>query len=495
MPSNKDLIFLTIQDALKGLIHKDFTAQELVEAHMSQMGATQNLNAYITQTFDQALNAAKESDVRIAQGEARPLDGIPIATKDLFCTKGVRTTAGSKILENFVPPYESTIGQKLLDAGVIILGKTNMDEFAMGSSNITSAYGPTLSPWKTPENKHCLPGGSSGGSAAAVASFSAMAATGTDTGGSIRQPAAFSGIVGVKPTYGRCSRFGVIAFASSLDQAGPLTRTVEDSALMLQHMSGFDERDPTSIHKTVPNFCDEIGRSVKGLKIGIPEECRMEGMRDDVLELWQKASQVLQEAGAIVKPISLPMLKYALPTYYIIAPAEASSNLARYDGVRFGLRVEGESLDELYMQTRAAGFGPEVKRRIITGTHVLSSGFYDAYYVKAQKLRACIIQDFQKNFTDVDMILTPSAPTPAFALGEEPKDPVTMYMNDIYTVIANLAGLPGISIPFGLSKPEGLPLGVQLIAPAFEEGLLFKAGHVLYAAAEKDPIQALREII
>ena len=493
MTNQQNLTHLTLQEATHGLKTKAFTAHELVSAHVARAEETASLNAFITPTFERALAAAHASDQRIAKEDAKPLEGIPLAMKDLFCTAGVRTTAGSKILDNFIPPYESTVSQKLLEAGCITLGKANLDEFAMGSANLTSAYGPALSPWKAMSGAHCVPGGSSGGSTAAVASFSAMGATGTDTGGSIRQPAAFTGLVGMKPTYGRCSRYGVIAFASSLDQAGTLTRTVEDTALMLQAMAGYDAKDATSVNVPVPDYLTEMQGSLKGLKVGLPTQCRLEDLRADVATLWDEAAQVLREAGAEVVPVELPMLKYALPAYYIIAPAEASSNLARYDGVRYGVRVEGNSLDELYMNSRAAGFGDEVKRRIFVGTFVLSSGYYDAYYVKALKLRARMIEDFKIAFTQADLILTPSAPTPAFALGEEPKDPITMYMNDIFTVSANLAGLPGISIPFGLSTPEKLPLGLQLLAPAFQEGLLLRAGKILYQNARVNPLEALKE--
>ena len=492
MTNKQNLTHLTIAEALTGLKAKEFTATELTQAHVDRAQEMAPLNAFITTTFDQALAAAKTADTRLMKGEGRVLEGIPIGMKDLFCTKGIRTTAASRILGDFIPPYESTISQKLLDAGTITLGKTNLDEFAMGSANLTSAFGPALSPWKNDKGVHYVPGGSSGGSTAAVSSFSAMAATGTDTGGSIRQPAAFTGLVGLKPTYGRCSRYGVIAFASSLDQAGPIARTVDDTALMLQTMAGYDPMDATSVNVPVPNYLEEMKGSIKGLKIGLPTQCRLDDLRSDVSHLWDEAARVLTEAGAHVVPVELPLLKYALPTYYIIAPAEASSNLARYDGVRYGARVEGNSLDELYMNTRSAGFGPEVKRRIFVGTYVLSSGYYDAYYVRAQKVRSQMIADYKNAFSQVDLILTPSAPTPAFVMGEEPKDPVTMYMNDIFTVSANLAGLPGISIPFGLST-EKLPLGMQLIAPAFQEGLLLRAGQILYDNAQVNPLTALKE--
>jgi aspartyl-tRNA(Asn)/glutamyl-tRNA(Gln) amidotransferase subunit A len=426
---------------------------------------------------------AKASDERLAKGQALPLDGVPLAIKDLFCTEGVATTAASKILEGFVPPYESKVTENLWRAGACMLGKTNLDEFAMGSSNVTSAYGHVASPWRRPgDNRPLVPGGSSGGSAASVAARAALAATGTDTGGSIRQPASFCGIVGMKPTYGRCSRWGIVAFASSLDQAGPMTRDVRDAAIMLSAMAGHDPRDSTSADMKVPDFEKSVGQGVKGLKIGIPKEYRLAGMPKEIETLWQRGISWLKDAGATTVDISLPHTQYALAVYYIIAPAEASSNLARYDGVRFGLRVPGESLNEMYENTRAQGFGPEVRRRILIGTYVLSAGYYDAYYLKAQKVRALIARDFDEAFKSCDAILTPTAPSAAFALGEKMDDPIAMYLNDVFTVPVNLAGLPGISVPAGLSA-EGLPLGLQVIGKAFDEEMVFRVGSAIESAA------------
>lgn len=481
---------LTIAQALAGLDKKEFSAVELTDAHVTAAIKGQaETNAFITTTFDQAHEAAKESDARRAAGTAGALDGIPIAMKDLYCTKGIQTTAGSKILEGFVPPYESTVSQNLKDAGTIVLGKANLDEFAMGSANTTSGYGNVISPWSGPEpskaDRKLVPGGSSGGSAAAVSGRFAMAATGTDTGGSIRQPAALTGIVGIKPTYGRCSRFGIIAYASSLDQAGPMTRSVEDAALMLQQMAGYDDKDSTSVNIEVPDYTALLGQSIKGLKVGVPREYRINGLPAETNNMWDKGAQILREAGAEVIEISLPHTKYALPAYYIIAPAEASSNLARYDGVRFGFREAGESLDQMYANTRGAGFGPEVRRRIMIGTYVLSAGYYDAYYIKAQKVRRCIRNDFEEAFKQCDVILTPTTTSPAFAIGENEDDPIQMYLNDVFTVTLNLAGLPGIAVPIGLGK-SGLPLGLQLVGRAFDEPTLFKAAAALEAGASFD---------
>jgi aspartyl-tRNA(Asn)/glutamyl-tRNA(Gln) amidotransferase subunit A len=414
------------------------------------------------------------------------MDGIPIGMKDLYCTKGVRTTAASHILDNFAPTYESTVSQKLADAGCVMLGKVNLDEFAMGSSGGTSYFGPAINPWSGPEPtkaaRKLVPGGSSSGSSASVAARLAMGATATDTGGSIRQPAAVTGTVGIKPTYGRCSRWGIVAFASSLDQAGPITRTVPDAALMLRTMSGFDEKDSTSVNQPVPDFTAAIGASVKGLRIGIPREYRIDAINPEVDAWWKKGAAMLKDAGAEIVDISLPHTKYALPVYYIIAPAEASSNLARYDGVRFGQRVPGENLIAMYENTRGAGFGKEVRRRILMGTYVLSAGYYDAYYIKAQKVRRCIRNDFEQAFNSCDVILTPSAPSTAFALGEKQGDPLQMYLEDVFTVPLNLAGLPGISVPIGLAA-NGLPLGLQLIGRAFDEMTLFKAASALEKSA------------
>ncbi len=476
----------SVTDALAALAAKKTSAVELAQAHIAKAEKGRVLNAFIEETPELAIKQAKESDARRAAGKAGAMDGVPVAIKDLFCTKGVRTTAASHILEKFVPTYESTVTQKLFDAGCVMLCKVNLDEFAMGSGNITSYYGPVLNPWTGPDPAHAarklVPGGSSGGSAAIVAARMAMAATGTDTGGSIRQPASFSGIVGMKPTYGRCSRWGIIAFASSLDQAGPMTRTVADAALMLKTMAGFDDKDSTSVDQPVPDFSASVGASVKGLKIGVPREYRIDGINPETDALWQKGAAMLREAGAEIVEISLPHTKYALPVYYIIAPAEASSNLARYDGVRYGLRVPGENLNGMYENTRGAGFGKEVRRRILMGTYVLSSGYYDAYYLKAQKVRRRIRSDFDEAFAKCDAILTPTAPSTAFAIGEKQDDPIQMYLNDVFTVPVNLAGLPGISVPAGLGA-DGLPLGLQLIGRAFDETTLFKAAAALEKAA------------
>ena len=426
---------------------------------------------------------ADAADERLARGEALPLDGIPIAVKDLFCTKGILTTAGSHILDGFRPPYESTVTEKLWRAGAVMLGKANLDEFAMGSSSTTSWYGPVENPWRRPgDNRPLVPGGSSGGSAAAVAARAALAATGTDTGGSIRQPASFCGIVGLKPTYGRCSRWGVVAYASSLDHPGPMARTVRDVAIMLRVMAGHDPRDSTSAAVPVPDFEAALTGDIRGLRVGIPKEYRVDGMPVEIEALWQQGVEWLRAAGAEPVEISLPMTKYALPAYYIIAPAEASSNLARYDGVRFGLRVEGDSLDEMYELTRAAGFGAEVRRRVLIGTYVLSAGYYDAYYLKAQRVRALIAHDFASAFERVDCILTPTAPSAAFAIGENSGDPIAMYLNDVFTVPANLAGLPAISVPAGLSG-DGLPLGLQITGRAFDEETVLRVAGVLESAA------------
>jgi aspartyl-tRNA(Asn)/glutamyl-tRNA(Gln) amidotransferase subunit A len=479
-----DLTKLTVSAALDGLAAGDFSARELTAAHITAMEAANVLNAFVTKTPEIAVNAATASDARRAKGEAGKMDGIPIAMKDLFCTKDVLTTAASHILDGFTPKYESTVSSNLWTEGAVMLGKANLDEFAMGSSNETSYYGNVINPWRRAGDKTPLvPGGSSGGSASSVASFSAMAATGTDTGGSIRQPASFVGIVGMKPTYGRCSRWGVVAFASSLDQAGPMTRSVRDSAIMLEAMAGFDPKDSTSVDMPVPDFQAALSGDIRGLKIGIPKEYRLEGMNAEIQALWDQGIDWMKAAGAEIIDISLPHTKYALPAYYIIAPAEASSNLARYDGVRYGLRVEGEDLNDMYASTRAAGFGDEVKRRLLIGTYALSAGYYDAYYLKAQKVRARIADDFRQAFQDVDTILTPTAPSAAFGFGEKSDDPLAMYLNDVFTVPASLAGLPGISVPAGLSS-DGLPLGLQLLAKPFDEETLFKVAGVLETAAD-----------
>ncbi len=480
-----DLTTLSMLEAKEGLALKKFSSVELTKAHIKKMEATRDLNAFITETADLALSGAENADARLADDVAGIMEGLPIGIKDLFCTRGVKTTAGSKILSNFIPPYESTVTQNLWSAGAVMMGKLNLDEFAMGSANLTSAYGPVKNPWKATDdlNKEYVPGGSSGGSAAAVAAGSVMASTGTDTGGSIRQPAAFCGLVGVKPTYGLCSRYGTVAFASSLDQAGPITKTVRDSALILEAMAGYDSKDSTSLKYEIPSYNTLMTGDVKGLKIGIPKEYQVGGLDSEIEDLWKKSIAWYQENGAEIIDISLPHSKYALPAYYILAPAEASSNLARYDGVRFGHRAEDvTSLDNLYEKTRGEGFGDEVKRRIMTGTYVLSAGYYDAYFVKALKVRRLICQDFEEAYKKVDVILTPTTPTPAFAIGEEPKDPIAMYMNDILTVTANISGLPAMSIPSGFSS-KGLPLGMQLIAPKLQETRLLNAGLFLETAA------------
>ena len=438
----------------------------------------------ITETPERALDMAVASDERRRRGEVGLLEGLPIAIKDLFCTDGVLTTAASHILHGFTPPYESTVTANLCRAGAVMLGKTNLDEFAMGSSNMTSYYGAVENPWRRQgDNRPLVPGGSSGGSAALVAARAALAATGTDTGGSIRQPASFTGIVGIKPTYGRCSRWGIIAFASSLDQAGPMTRTVRDAALMLRAMAGHDPKDSTSVPRPVPDYEAALTGDVRGLRIGIPKEYRVDGMPAAIEALWQQGVDWLKSAGATPVEISLPHTSYALPTYYIIAPAEASSNLARYDGVRYGLRVDGEDLIDMYENTRAAGFGAEVRRRVMIGTYVLSAGYYDAYYLKAQRVRSLIARDFKNAFERVDVVLAPTAPSAAFALGEKMDDPIAMYLNDVFTVPASLAGLPGISVPAGLSA-DGLPLGLQLIGRPFDEETVLRAAGVLETAAQ-----------
>ncbi len=478
---------LTLAEARAGLAAGDFSARELAEAHLAAIEAARGLNAFITETPERALEMAEAADARRARGEGGALNGLPIAVKDLFCTRGVLTTAGSHILDGFVPPYESTVTEKLWQAGAVMLGKANLDEFAMGSSNTTSYYGPAINPWRRAgDDRPLVPGGSSGGSAAAVAARIALAATGTDTGGSIRQPAAFCGIVGLKPTYGRCSRWGIVAFASSLDQAGPLTRTVRDAAIMLGAMAGHDPRDSTSVPHPVPDYEAALERDVKGLRVGIPAEYRVDGMPEAIDRLWHRGAEWFRERGAEIVEISLPHTRYALPTYYIVAPAEASSNLARYDGVRYGLRVEGETLTEMYEKTRAEGFGAEVKRRLFIGTYVLSAGYYDAYYLKAQKLRTLIANDFRTAFEDVDVVLTPTAPSPAFAVGEKADDPIAMYLNDVFTVPASLAGLPAISVPAGLSDEERLPLGLHVIGKPFDEETVLRAGRAIEEAAGFD---------
>jgi aspartyl-tRNA(Asn)/glutamyl-tRNA(Gln) amidotransferase subunit A len=474
---------LTIAEARAGLDAGHFTAAELTGAHLDAMAAAGHLNAFITATPELALESAAASDARRLRGEAAgPMDGIPIAVKDLFCTEGVRTTAGSRILESFVPPYESTVTAKLRRAGAVMLGKANLDEFAMGSSNTTSYFGPVKNPWGPRDGKDLVPGGSSGGSAAAVAARLAMAATGTDTGGSIRQPASFCGIVGLKPTYGRCSRWGIVAFASSLDQAGPMTRSVRDAAIMLGPMAGHDAKDSTSAPEPVPDFAGTLTDDIRGLKIGIPREYRIDGMTAEIDASWRQGIAWFEAAGATSMEVSLPHTRYALATYYIIAPAEASSNLARYDGVRYGRRVARDTLEDMYLDTRGEGFGAEVRRRVLIGTYVLSAGYYDAYYLKAQKTRSLIAADFRNAFRDVDVILTPTAPSDAFAIGEKTDDPIAMYLNDVFTVPSSLAGLPAISVPAGLSQ-RSLPLGLQIIGKPFDEATVLRAAHILERAA------------
>ena len=475
------LIDLTLADIRNGLAKGEFTATELTAAYLGRMAECRDLNAYITEASDHALAAAKAADLRLQSGNARVLDGVPLAIKDNFCTKGVRTTAASHILDGFVPQYESTVTQKLWDAGAILLGKTNMDEFAMGSTSGTSYYGAPKNPLKRPsDGATVVPGGSSGGSAVAVAAKTCAAAIGSDTGGSIRQPASMCGVVGIKPTYGRCSRFGIVAYASSLDQAGPITRTVQDAAIMLNAICGHDARDSTSVPLAVPDFEALLGKGVKGLRIGIPQEYRVAGMPADVERIWQDGIKRLEAAGASVVDVSLPHTKYALAAYYIIAMAEASSNLARYDGLRFGLRVPGKTLDDMYRKTRAEGFGTEVKRRILLGTFVLSAGYYDAYYAKAQKVRALIRNDFIEAFKTVDALLVPTSPVSAFPFGEHSEDPVAMWLVDIYTITVNLAGLPAISVPGGTAA-DGLPLGLQVIGKPFDEATVLEVGRLAQA--------------
>lgn len=480
-----DLTDLTLAQMRDGLKAKSFSAVELTQAHISAVEAARELNAFIVETPELALEQARAADAAIAKGEAGPLAGIPLGIKDLFCTKGVQTTAASKILEGFAPTYESTVTANLFRDGAVMLGKLNLDQFAMGSSNETSAFGNVLNPYRGPSGEHLVPGGSSGGSSSAVAARLVAAATGTDTGGSIRQPASFTGITGVKPTYGRCSRWGVVAFASSLDQAGPMARTIQDCAILLKSMCGFDPKDSTSLDLPVPDFEKALTGDLRGVRVGIPKEYRVDGMPAEIEKLWQQGMDWLKAAGAEVVDISLPHTKYALPTYYIIAPAEASSNLARYDGVRYGLRVapENGSLDEMYEATRAAGFGPEVQRRVMIGTYVLSAGFYDAYYVKAQKVRALIAQDFEKAYEQCDVILTPTTPSAAFAFGSKADDPLAMYLNDVFTVPASMAGLPALSVPAGVDA-NGLPLGLHLIGRKLDEETMLKAGHVIEQAAQ-----------
>ena len=486
-----DLLSLSAVEARAALDAGEVSAPELTGAYLAAIEETGALNNYVAVTADKAMEMAEASQVRIKADEAGLIEGIPVGVKDLFCTAGVASTACSKILEGFTPTYESTVTANLWREGGVMLGKINCDEFAMGSANETSAFGPAINPWQAADGADLVPGGSSGGSASAVAARSALLATGTDTGGSIRQPAAFCGVVGMKPTYGRCSRWGIVAFASSLDQAGPFSRTVADNALMMQAMASHDLKDSTSADTPLPDLMAALEKGVKGMKIGVPSEYVMDGMDSEVVALWEKGQAWLRDAGAELVEISLPHTKYALPAYYIIAPAEASSNLARYDGVRYGLRVEAESLDDMYGETRAAGFGDEVQRRIMIGTYVLSAGYYDAYYLKAQKVRRLIKQDFDTAYETVDAILTPATPTAAFPVGRKVDDPVTNFLNDVFTVPANLAGLPGMAVPAGLNA-DGLPLGLQILGRPFDEATLYSIGRVIEDAAAFDAVPSRR---
>ena len=485
MSALSDLLRLNIAGARKGLKHKEFTARELTEAYLVAADDARPLNGFITETPERALADADAADARLQAGTAAAMTGMPIAQKDLFCTEGVRTTAASKILGDFDPPYESTVSGKLKADGAVLLGKANLDEFAMGSANITSAFGPVTNPW-TPEGaaEPLTPGGSSGGSAALVAAGAAIAATGTDTGGSIRQPAALCGVVGMKPTYGRCSRWGVVAFASSLDQPGPITRSVQDAAIMLGSMAGHDPKDSTSATAEAVDFEAALAGGVKGMRVGVPHEYRTDGMPAEINALWQQGVEMVKAAGAEVVDVSLPMTKMALPAYYIVALAEASSNLARYDGVRYCVREDGGDLAEFYANTRGTGFGEEVRRRILIGTYVLSSGYYESYYKQAQKVRTLIANDFNAAFHDVDVLLTPTTPSAAFAAADV-DDPVAMYMNDIFTVPASMAGLPGLSVPAGFSS-AGLPLGLQIIGKPFDEASVLQMGQAIEDAAGFD---------
>ena len=479
-----DITNLTLADLRDALKSKKVSSLEATDSYLSNIEKAKSLNAFISVTADKAREMAKASDAKLAKGEGGAIEGVPLGIKDLFCTEGVLTTAASHILDGFKPTYESTVTSNLWRDGAVMLGKLNMDEFAMGSSNETSYYGPVVNPWRAKgENRQLTPGGSSGGSSASVAAHLCAAATATDTGGSIRQPASLTATVGVKPTYGRCSRWGIVAFASSLDQAGPIARDVRDSAIMLSSMAGYDPKDSTSVNRPVPDYEAALGGSVKGLKIGVPKEYRIDGMPAEIEKLWAQGVEWLKEAGCEIVDISLPLTKYALPVYYIVAPAEASSNLARYDGIRYGYRTKNyKDIISLYENTRGEGFGAEVKRRILIGTYVLSAGYYDAYYIRAQKVRKKIFDEFLDAFKQVDLILTPSSPSAAFGLGEMTDDPVQMYLNDVFTVTANLAGLPGVSVPAGVDA-RGLPLGLQLLARPFEEEMMFKGAMAIEKAA------------
>ncbi|MEL6364521.1 MAG: Asp-tRNA(Asn)/Glu-tRNA(Gln) amidotransferase subunit GatA [Pseudomonadota bacterium] len=479
MSAITDLTLAGLRDALQA---KTVSAREATDAYLSAIDAASELNAFITVTADKARDMAAASDAKLAKGEGGALEGVPLGIKDLFCTEGTLTTAGSHILDGFTPRYESTVSANLWADGAVMLGKLNLDEFAMGSSNETSYYGPVANPWRVAGGEKLTPGGSSGGSSAAIAARLCAGATGTDTGGSIRQPASLTATVGVKPTYGRCSRWGIVAFASSLDQAGPIARDVRDAAIMLKSMAGHDPKDSTSIDRPVPDYEAALGKSVKGMKIGVPKEYRMDGMPGEIETLWSQGVQWMKDAGAEVVDVSLPLTKYALPVYYIVAPAEASSNLARYDGVKYGLRVADKDITRQYEKTRAEGFGDEVKRRVLIGTYVLSAGYYDAYYLRAQKIRKLIANEFEEVFRSVDLLLTPTTPNAAFPIGRKLDDPVQMYLNDVFTVPANLAGLPGVSVPAGLDK-DGLPLGLQLVGRPFDEETMFAAAAALEKAA------------
>ena len=475
-----DLTHHTLESALNGLSKGEFSSEELTRAHIDACMEAADLNAFITTTFELAMDQAKASDARRAKGEVGRLEGAPLGVKDLFCTEGVKTTAGSKILGEFTPTYESSVTANMKRDGMVMLGKLNLDEFAMGSSNETSAYGSVVNPWK--KDEELVPGGSSGGSAAAVGAGICLGATATDTGGSIRQPASFTGTVGIKPTYGRCSRWGIVAFASSLDQAGPIAKTVKDSAILLESMAGYDPKDSTSLNVENGDWQGACEKSIKGMKIGIPKEYTVDGMPAEIQALWDQGIEWMKDAGAEIVPVSLPHTKYALPAYYIVAPAEASSNLARYDGMRYGARVDGDDLTDTYQRTRAEGFGKEVRRRIMIGTYVLSAGYYDAYYLRAQKVRTRIADDFRQAWDSCDALLTPTCPSAPFAIGRQLNDPIKMYLNDIFTVTANLAGLPGISVPAALDQ-DGLPLGLQIIGRALDEDTVFSAASALEKAA------------
>ncbi len=492
--STKELTCFTYRDLRAGYIKKDFRPTEVVSAYLARIADCQHFNAYITETAEHAFSAATAADERQIRGTMLPLEGFPLAVKDIFCTKDVRTTAGSKILENFVPFYESTVTAQLNAAGAIMLGKNNMDEFAMGSSNETSAYGPSINPWKSTEHDKALtPGGSSGGSAAAVAARMALGALGTDTGGSIRQPAAFTGLVGLKPTYGRCSRWGIIAFSSSLDQAGPIGHTIEDVAYLLQHMSHHDPKDSTSAHMAPFHIRTSLDHSIEGRKVGIPVEYRSSSLDPEIQKWWNKTETWLREEGAEIVDVSIPHAHNGLPAYYIVAPAEAAANLARYDGVRFGMRAGGETLDALYENTRTTGFGEEVKRRLMIGNYVLSAGAYEDFYLRGLQVRRLFRDAMKSIFSTVDVMLTPTTPTTAFALGEKIDDPMAMYVSDMYTVAANLAGMPGLSVPVGLST-YGLPIGMQLLGADYQEEILLRVGHHIEKHAQFS-VNALQEVV